>query len=199
MATDGDQNCLPVSGKGFKCRYGEPGDRLRVKEGARYEKYGDLWLDVYESAEAKVEYDARSSVSDYHHVLFFTLNGLDKKRFKEGRKSAIFMPRWASRIILENLNIEARRIKTFGEDDAAREGYKSLSEFFKRWEEMWKSRGFGVDMNPWVWVVLFRLASVIGGQTPYCPKCGEELFSQVKGFKCLKCNIAVDTEAADWR
>jgi hypothetical protein len=129
-ATDGDPDSIPMTKKGFNCRYGAKGDLLWVKE-AWFGKGGKIY---YEADE----------------VIGVTVPENVKWR------PPLLMPRWVSRIDLENLSIMPRRLKSYTEVDAQREGYRTLREFLRRWDEMWKKKGFGVEMNPWVWSIRFK-------------------------------------------
>jgi hypothetical protein len=89
---------------------------------------------------------------------------------------SIYMPRWASRITLINRRVWVERVQEIGEEDAIAEGIERVapgSFGFRDYEgdvgatfEPWKSfctlwdsinaaKGYGWDMNPWVWCVEF--------------------------------------------
>lgn len=123
-----------------RCPYGVPGDRLWVKE---------AWADPY---------DVRIPV--YRADMATAYEGL---RWRP----SIFMPRWASRIILEITGVRAERVQAISEDDAIAEGVlgdegpydQGLPSMCFRtlWDSINAKRGFGWDVKPWwVWVIGFK-------------------------------------------
>jgi hypothetical protein len=146
------------------CRYGKPGDRLWVREAWSVSSAHDYLSPKDIPSSARVDYAADGS-SGY--------------TFGKGRPS-IFMPRWASRITLENAAVRVERLQNISEADARAEGVCELSlqqgepgawwtadpknpdaagrtavcAYRKLWE---KIHGPGSwDVNPYVWVVEFR-------------------------------------------
>lgn len=86
-------------------------------------------------------------------------------------KPSIYMPKAAARIWLEITNVRVERLQDITEKDAKAEGIKLSGSalrcalgngphfrdwFTLVWDELNAKRGFGWDVNPWVWVIEFR-------------------------------------------
>lgn len=146
---------MPYFGK--KCPYGQPGDRLWVRE---------TWKECTKTKINRtcLAYKAGREVIDF---------GMPVKW-----KPSIHMPRWASRITLEIVNVRVERLQDISEEDALAEGVNKIShagEYFYHhsnkfpnggnwvnpefaFEELWnKLNGPGAwEKNPWVWVIEFK-------------------------------------------
>jgi hypothetical protein len=143
-----------------RCTYGQPGDRLWVREAFIHEPADYCW-------EASVSIPCRPA---------FTVYRADHEGDTRGAgwKPSIHMPRWASRITLEVTSVRVERLQGISADDAKAEG---ISEFIGGWwcehddaeqiagmtpqegyRHLWERiNGPGSwDANPWVWVVSFR-------------------------------------------
>jgi len=75
-------------------------------------------------------------------------------------RPSIHMPRWASRLTLEVVGVYVQRVQQMTVIDCSAEGVvpATLPAFEELWNTINAKRGFGWDVNPWVWVVTFRLA-----------------------------------------
>ena len=167
---------------GFKCPYGQVGDRLWVRES--WKTYASLdHLPPREiSTWAAIEYSAGGS----NVVGQESLHGMGKSR------PSIFMPRWASRITLEITGVKVERLQDITDIDAMAEGLSRLSKdaltfkygipdrdglpgnddcgwHWKEWtanpgvafKKLWdsingKTPGKSWDDNPYVWAVSFK-------------------------------------------
>ena len=153
------------------CPYGQPGDRLWVREAWRAELTWDTTKPSGIPNEAALWYEADDQQRN---------NGRGTK-FKGKLRPSIHMPRWASRITLEITEVRVERLQDISEADARAEGifphvrggwhwlkhdssnpddwnqfgYKTAALAF---QALWESiNGPGSwATNPWVWVVEFR-------------------------------------------
>ncbi len=137
-------------GQEIVCPYGDPGDRLFVRE--------TYWRDEEDGA---ILYAANPDDFEVvHHNKVVT----GSERYKW--KPSIFMPRWASRITLEVTGVRVERLQDISEADAQAEGCTAklaeespaLDDSRHEYRDLWESiNGPGSwDLNPWVWVVEFK-------------------------------------------
>jgi len=81
-------------------------------------------------------------------------------------KPSIFMPREAARIFLKVTNVRCERLQDISADDCFAEGMAGeydgsclcpeLREFQELWDKINTKRGYGWDVNPWVWIYNFE-------------------------------------------
>ena len=82
-------------------------------------------------------------------------------------RPSIFLPRWASRIMLEIIDVRVQRVQEISEGDAIAEGFRPCADgnpgnggVFDWYRELWDSinakRGYQWSSNPWVWALTFR-------------------------------------------
>ncbi|EEY6112570.1 TPA: hypothetical protein QIC59_002461 [Escherichia coli] len=139
------------------CPYGQPGDRIWVRETYRvHGKATDVATLVYRAS-------VRNSWTEQtHRVPVDVCN----KPVSEKWTPSIHMPRWASRILLEITDVRVERLHDMSEADAKAEGatpatYKITppeAVYRVGFGDIWRSI-YGQDnwlSNPWVWVIEFK-------------------------------------------
>ena len=118
------------------CPYGAPGDLLWVRETWRVNGNEH---DYAIAGSDRVFYRADEDWND-----------------GAGWRPSIFMPRWASRITLEVVSVRVQRLQDISHEDGKAEGLDSLDGFALLWDRIYEKRGYGWQVNPWVWAVEFR-------------------------------------------
>lgn len=137
------------------CPYGKAGDRLWVRE-AWFQGKEKIWY------KADIQDLSKCGIS--------------------GWKTPLFMPRSASRILLEAKSVRLERLQDISEDDAIAEGVQRFNEedlffnyqapqdawayenwlsspidsFRTLWDSINADRGYSWESNPWVWCVEFK-------------------------------------------
>ncbi|AIP65123.1 MULTISPECIES: hypothetical protein [pseudomallei group] len=145
---------------GCKSPFGEPGDRLWVRE---------THLNWWKLNEANPD-----GPREFSHVAAYAADGYELQPGETWIPS-IHMLRAASRITLEITGVRVERLQDISEVDAISEGIdKTAAGFWSTygqcdvdgtysprlsyqclWNSLNAARGFGWDANPWVWVVEF--------------------------------------------
>jgi hypothetical protein len=170
----------PMSGIIRQCPYGQPGDRLWVRENCRAEEL------KYAGCEDGVRYPADGAWRPIDNTRDAADKWLDLASYgmkKSGRPEcrtvpSIHMPRWASRILLEIVSIRVERLQDISDagpqNDCTAEGVfhcgmecptydqwhgsgiRSAEKFLYRqlWEQINGPGSWAA--NPWVWVVEFK-------------------------------------------
>lgn len=148
----GHLNGVPSAGWDFKCPYGQPGDRLWVREafGSQARSYGGGTgrFTVYRATSPEA-------------IDFKCASG---KEYPVKWKPSTHMPRHLSRILLEITDVRVERLQEITPNQCIAEGAwreedKELGrgqEAVTAFAELWKSTGGNWDANPWVWVVNFK-------------------------------------------
>lgn len=159
-----DVSFWPAYDKPLVCPYGQPGDRLWVRE---------TWL-PWDSDHVidgqKICYAA--DVSDEGNEV--RLEGRPARTYKW--RPSIFMPRWASRLT----EIRCERLCSIDLSDAIAEGAMHVGEeimqdtarfaaadkggevgpvdyFRTLWNRLNNGRGYGWNVDPWLWVLSFKV------------------------------------------
>lgn len=150
-----DKACAD-STDGLRCPYGEAGNHLWVRE---------TWAGHSMQNNLKpTEFPV-----GYPFIYRADIQNNDSRQSHYWWRPSIFMPRWASRITLEIVNVRVARVQEINAADILAEGINahfavrktdplptSRSAFAKLWDTINKKRGFGWDVNPWVWVLEFK-------------------------------------------
>jgi len=176
MISPDGSNCARTPQKHIAyCPYGQPGDRLWVRETFALqcdcdgdeppfsdgrpvqreviEDDGEHWLQPHYKA------------SDETPDLTCEHEKCDADVCVRPWRPSIHMPRWASRITLDITGVRLERVQEISLDDCYAEGIsltdeKRLSQLRFYYATLWDSinakRGFGWDKNPWVWVLEFK-------------------------------------------
>ncbi|MCY1043303.1 hypothetical protein OV208_18445 [Corallococcus sp. bb12-1] len=163
---------------GLRCPYGQPGDRLWVKE---------TWRPEASSMGHRIGWKLTYAADDA--VLFSDLARVDAswrcpKAAKNGNVTPLFMPRWASRLTLDVAAVRVERLHDITEEDSRAEGVQRLLEAngWRNYEpepafesvsyhltaresfaSLWRSINGpeSWDANPWVWRVEFRRVEAV--------------------------------------
>ena len=137
--------------------YGQVGDRLWVRE--------TWWCPPNNLARERVSY----------REVIATACGEEAAK-KNTWKPSIFMPRWASRILLEITGVRAQWLQDITPSDAIAEGHPTgpipsgftdlaaskiacaykVAWFRNLWDSLNAKRGYGWDTNPWCWCLSFK-------------------------------------------
>lgn len=146
-----------------KSPYGQPGDRLWVRE--TWAPVDENYMPADLSQATALVYRADGLLvpnqRDMEIRAIFSCNcgaPLDSIKWRP----SIFMPRIASRILLEITGVRVERLQDISEADALAEGVSAPAwcetDGRSLYRDLWeKINGDGSwDANPWVWVVEFR-------------------------------------------
>lgn len=138
------------------CPYGQPGDRLWVRE-----TFDPIYPQdtAYNNGEP-IEYDYAATYEHGHRLG-------DHIGIKKVWKPSIFMPRRASRIMIEITEVKVERLQEITPTDAIAEGVEGKGKnkdvvpddgWRMGYRNVWESiNGHGSwDSNPFVWVVSFQ-------------------------------------------
>lgn len=164
------------TGDPFPCPYGQPGDRLYVKE-------KHAFLDVRKSALSQFPLGPQNGNAvgpDVWNLCVeycdgtendaFSVEGIKPKQTRERGEDrwrpSIHMPRWASRVLLEITAVRVERLNEISEADAKAEGVTLPTRTCTMYDGIWRDEyrllwesinGAGSwAANPWVWAISFR-------------------------------------------
>jgi hypothetical protein len=143
----------------------DPGDLLWVRETwAHYQtvnivrrpdgrSFGEI-----SDGRAGYKADGFDSIEDFRaHIRLMHGSDLEALEINGDRwRPSIFMPRWASRINLEVVDVRAERLHEITDADAQAEGVDGRYQFAALWDSLNAKRGYGWAVNPWVYRIEFR-------------------------------------------
>lgn len=149
----GDAEKMTAGTEGFPCPHGRRGHRLWVRE-----TWGCPSAD-----HPRVKDGRRPEQGDR---IAYRANNADDWQWSRAPdfvwRSPIYMPRWASRLLLEVEEVAVERVQEIDEGGAAAEGVVGnrhrvpVDAFRDGWDALNAKRGYSWEANPWVWVVRFR-------------------------------------------
>lgn len=161
----------------FSCPFGQPSDRLWVRE---------TWAPMCRVADPYCECETPEAIAAHHYVEYRADTDnpypgdwpAEEARENEDAprwRPSIHMPRPVARLLLDITGVRIERLCQISQDDALAEGIeyrgdriqdgrmtgpngKSLTgEFRDLWDALNAKRGHGWDANPWVWVIEFEV------------------------------------------
>jgi hypothetical protein len=120
-----------------RCPYGQPGDRLWVRETWQESPFMDT--------KGEILYQASWNTSRIHPTSW---------------RNRRHMPQDKSRITLEVTEVRVERLRRITLSDICAEGTPAITDspivdFGKRWDAIYDKKGLCWEANPWVWVVSF--------------------------------------------
>ncbi len=172
-------------GQEIICPYGQPGDRLWVRETWRIGSWDDgcgFWIDyrdgprkerlecpdvdlAYRLIEQTGEDLRKRNIQPTNGTMYEWTPGQSPLRWRP----SIHMPRWASRITLEITSVRVERLQSISASDAIAEGVNvhpdhhdkpraSIYGPVQAYRDLWEQiNGPGSwDVDPWVWRLEFK-------------------------------------------
>jgi len=135
-----------------RCRY-DVGDRLWVKE---------TW-----AAEKRLDHSPSELGNAADVALWYKADNNQRSLLERGKwRPSRFMPRWASRILLEITEVRVERLQEISGQDIKAEGldvqftipgaFDALERFSVLWDSLNAQRGYGWNKNNWVWPISFK-------------------------------------------
>ena len=162
IQTDVDDN----SHEEISCPFGQPGDRLWVREtwwqaGHAEDSYpgaGDyeVWV-----GSRHVHYAANGNPPNEPNRDY--PRGLQGGHFAAGDKGSIWlkrpsihMPRWACRLVLEIVSVRVEQAYLISDADARAEGFSDTMTFKDSWDDIYGKGAKDAAFWGWCWVIEFK-------------------------------------------
>lgn len=157
---------IDSAGPRVQCPFGQPGDRLWVREtwmpGYYHEadhEDGPKVSVIYRADNAELTVTAPSVEFAERWERDFSDDGDDAPP----ARPSIHMPRWACRLVLEITAVRVERLQAISTQDCLAEGITTrfkvadaADELRIRFCDLWNDTGGDWDSNPWVWVIEFK-------------------------------------------
>ena len=133
------------------CPYGQPGDRIYVRETfSQHPEWGQLAF--------------RADGEEFEDA--------DGWLWEPKWQPSSHMPKDIARIWLEITGVRVERLQDISTEDCISEGlnttlreYDAEVNLRDQFQELWESTGGDWDANPWVWVIDFKVLSTTGRPT----------------------------------
>ena len=163
---------------GHLCPYGTTNDLLWVRE---------TWRAVeLDNGNDGILYKADNhfkSIENSQAAADLWCDAYADRKYGNKWRPSIFMPRWASRILLDVTDVQVERIQEISDGDAIKEGIQDVchcgdyveghgyhsghgavsmpgwatENFSSLWDSINAERGHSWESNPWVWVASFKV------------------------------------------
>ena len=148
------------AGPRVQCPFGQPGDRLWVREAhAIFPTHGQHRADGERWGPWS---GLPTTISPMGGEIAYYREGFDRSGPGRWRPS-IHMPRWACRLVLEITAVRVERLQAISTQDCLAEGITTrfkvadaADELRIQFRDLWNDAGDDWDSNPWVWVIEFR-------------------------------------------
>ncbi|MBS0229488.1 MAG: hypothetical protein JSS23_12460 [Proteobacteria bacterium] len=155
----------------YPCPYGQPGDRLWVREtwcspekwlvGYAADGQCGAWMGDGNGGQTFTPHGYILEAPGYRDSFKTPSHTWGIARYGARWRPSIHMPRWACRLVLEVTDVRVQRLQDITEHDATAEGFSPITRDCKRpkfmalWDSINAKRA-PWSANPFVWAITFR-------------------------------------------
>lgn len=169
---------IDSAGPRVPCPFGQPGDRLWVRETWMPGYYHEA--DHEDGPKVSVIHSADNAEATVAAPSYELAEQWERQFSEDGDEAppwrpSIHMPRWACRLVLEITAVRVERLQAISEADAITEGLSQSDTgswlpgpcdhpewaFHQLWAQVYGEPAW--EANPWVWVIDFKRVEVAGG------------------------------------